>query len=50
MKDKAIRFLTAVQERIRTLERRLQRAEEKAEEAKIVDERSSFVYGQGVEN
>ena len=25
-------------------------AEEKAEEAKIVDERSSFVYGQGVEN
>ncbi|MBQ9512735.1 MAG: flagellar export protein FliJ [Lachnospiraceae bacterium] len=25
-------------------------AEEKAEEAKIVDERSSFVYGQGVNN
>ena len=25
-------------------------AEEKAEEAKIVDERSSFVYGQGVES
>ena len=25
-------------------------AQEKAEEAKIVDERSSFVYGQGVEN
>ena len=35
--DKAIRFLTAVQERIRTLELRLQRAEEKAEEQRIID-------------